>query len=155
MLYGFKLQRRSRSICFYHRDKKLIKIWVKELKRSVTVQRKVNEEYVSKRKLGQGSFAKVYRVEKKKKKACTNRYAIKLVSKRKTIEGGGKIDSIFNEIRILRQLRLCDNVVKLHSVYESKSSVQLVLDYAKGGNLYKLKKKMSTLTEEDARNIMK
>lgn len=60
-----------------------------------------------------------------------------------------------NEIRIMRSLKLCGNVLRLHKIYESDHYINLLMDYQEGGTLSSiLSKKERVLSEDDIRLIM-
>lgn len=64
-------------------------------------------------------------------------------SKLKKIENG--LNSIKNEIKIMRTLSPHSLVVNLHEIYEGDNNIYIIMDIAKGGNLYAEMKKRSTL----------
>jgi len=79
--------------------------------------------------IGKGAFSTVYEA------TCKNnqkKYAIKVICKQKIVQD---IQPLVREIKIMRKLKH-PNIVKLYKVYESISSVYLVLDYVNGGDLY-------------------
>ncbi len=49
----------------------------------------------------------------------------------------GKLDIIYDEINIHSKL-YHQNIIKLYSVYEDDETINIILEYAKGGNLYQL-----------------
>ena len=62
-------------------------------------------------------------------------FAIKVFEKLQLIAHLKGRDLIVNEINILKRLTH-DQIVKLHEVYESGSTIYLVLEYIEGGDLY-------------------
>ena len=87
--------------------------------------------------LGTGTFGKV-------KKAVHietgQEFAIKIIDKDKVREENMGMQ-IKREVNILKQIGLKEeniNVVKLYEVLASKSKIYLVLEYAKGGELFHL-----------------
>ena len=89
-------------------------------------------------KIGSGGNATVYVVSDKMTRKV---FACKSI--KKTVEGpniseskhAGHISSIKREIQVLKKLRGSLNVACLEEVYEDATSVHLVLDYCKGGEL--------------------
>ena len=61
--------------------------------------------------------------------------AIKSVNKNKILEKEeGRLD-LLKEIVLLRNLALCENIIHLECVYETKNYVHLVMDHYSGGDL--------------------
>ena len=89
-------------------------------------------------KIGSGGNATVYVVSDKMTRKV---FACKSI--KKTVEGpnisefkhAGHVASIKREIQVLKKLRGSLNVACLEEVYEDATSVHLVLDYCKGGEL--------------------
>lgn len=89
-------------------------------------------------KIGSGGNATVYVVSDKMTRKV---FACKSINK--TVEGpniseskrAGHIASIKREIQVLKKLRGSLNVACLEEIYEDATSVHLVLDYCKGGEL--------------------
>ena len=89
-------------------------------------------------KIGSGGNATVYVVSDKMTRKV---FACKSI--KKAVEGpnvseskhSGHISSIRREIQVLKKLRGSLNVACLEEVYEDATSVHLVLDYCKGGEL--------------------
>lgn len=97
-----------------------------EQKGSVLMQR-----YEVGRLLGQGTFAKVYHA----RNIITGmNVAIKVVDKEKIFKVG-MVDQIKREISVMRLVRH-PNVVELYEVMASKTKIFIVMEYAKGGELF-------------------
>lgn len=58
------------------------------------------------------------------------------------------------EIDIIRKLYLCDNIVKLISVYDQDNYIHLVMDYQEGGDLLGKIIEKDKYNEYDARTLM-
>ncbi|KAM5556826.1 CBL-interacting protein kinase 10 [Rosa sericea] len=96
--------------------------------------------------LGQGNFAKVYSATNLE----TNQsVAIKVISKDMVVKTG-LIDQTKREITAMRLLKH-PNIVQLYEVMASKAKIYLVMEYAKGGELFQ-KIKKGRLKEEVAWN---
>ena len=89
------------------------------------------------KQLGSGSFGRVFLVSHNETKEL---FALKTIEKRKIMTTYGKLDIIFDEINIHSKL-YHQNVIKLYNVYEDKESINIIMEYAKNGNLYQLIKK--------------
>ena len=69
-------------------------------------------------------------------------------------------DLIFNEINYLRELKVCDNIVKLEAVYVSwdnekqEKRISLVMKYAPYGTFLKYLQKRQKFTEEQVRIVL-
>jgi serine/threonine protein kinase len=58
------------------------------------------------------------------------------------------------EIQIMRDLKDCENVVKIHKLYESESYINILMEYHEGGNLSSVLEGLnSPLTEDEVRLI--
>jgi serine/threonine protein kinase len=58
------------------------------------------------------------------------------------------------EIQIMRDLKDCGNVVKIHKLYESESYINILMEYHEGGNLSSVLEGLnSPLTEDEVRLI--
>ena len=111
-----------------------------------------SDNYTKIQELGQGSFAKVFRVQNKKTREI---YACKELAK-------AKIDNIVkfkDEINIMSR---CDhpNIIQLFEIYEDSRYIDLVMEQCLGGSLFdRLIKKMEddgeTFSEKEAAVIFK
>ena len=84
------------------------------------------------RLLGQGTFAKVYYARNLK---TGQSVAIKVIDKEKIVKVGLE-DQIKREISIMKMVRH-PNVLQLYEVMATKSKIYHVMEYAKGGELFK------------------
>jgi len=89
------------------------------------------------KQLGQGSFGRVFLVSHNETKEL---YALKTIEKRKILMTYGKLDNIYDEINIHSKL-YHQNIIKLYNVYEDEETINIIMEYAKEGNLYHLIKK--------------
>ncbi|KAF0936022.1 hypothetical protein E2562_038210 [Oryza meyeriana var. granulata] len=90
------------------------------------------ERYEIGRQLGQGNFAKVYFA---RNLTSGQAVAIKMIDKEKVTRVGLMVQ-IKREISIMRLVRH-PNILQLFEVMASKSKIYFVLEYAKGGELFK------------------
>ncbi|PNX89368.1 CBL-interacting protein kinase 2-like protein, partial [Trifolium pratense] len=97
-----------------------------EKKGSVLMQR-----YELGRLLGQGTFAKVYHA---RNLVTGMNVAIKVVDKEKVLKVG-MVEQIKREISVMRLVRH-PNVVELYEVMATKTKIFIVMEYAKGGELF-------------------
>lgn len=81
--------------------------------------------------LGQGTFAKVYHA---RNLITGMSVAIKIVDKEKVLKVG-MVDQIKREISVMRLIRH-PHVVELYEVIASKTKIYIVMEYAKGGELF-------------------
>ena len=89
------------------------------------------------KQLGQGSFGRVFLVSHNETKEL---YALKTIEKRKILMTYGKLDNIYDEINIHSKL-YHQNIINLYNVYEDEETINIIMEYAKEGNLYHLIKK--------------
>jgi len=102
--------------------------------------------------LGQGAFGLVWKMVHKKSGAI---YAIKQMDK-KRLKLSGMIEQVKTEIKIMYSL-YHDNIIKLFNHFEDDNKVYLVIEFAKGGQLYdKLRKTaFKGFTEKEAASYVK
>ena len=84
--------------------------------------------------LGSGSYGRVYLIKHNK---TNEEYALKVIDKKKFKQMYGKVDIIKNEISIHSKL-IHENIIRLYSVYKDENSINLIMEYAKSGNLFEL-----------------
>lgn len=82
--------------------------------------------------LGQGTFAKVYYA---KNIYTSQTVAIKVIDKEKVLKVG-LIDQTKREVSVMRLVRH-PNVIQLYEVMATKTKIYYVMEYAKGGELFK------------------
>ncbi|KAL5732091.1 cAMP-dependent protein kinase [Ranunculus cassubicifolius] len=109
------------------------------------VKMKVIGRYEMGKFLGQGTFSKVYHAINIQ---TNENVAIKVLEKEKILKGG-LIAHIKREIAILRRVRH-PNIVELYEVMATKSKIYFVMEYVRGGELFK-KVSKGRLKEELAR----
>ncbi|CAD8060559.1 unnamed protein product [Paramecium primaurelia] len=100
------------------------------------------QNYVLDRTLGKGTFGKVklgYHT------ICDEYVAVKILEKRK-IESDADFIRVQREIAILRKVEH-QNVIKLYEIIESETNLYLVMEYAKGGELFDYIVKKNQLSE--------
>lgn len=116
----------------------------------ICVLSKVKEKYTFEKKIGSGSFGKVYlgtRLTNEKK------YAIKTINKKGLLSDIKNIECLLKEIELMRLLKH-PNIVKLYEVYESSTHIYLVLEYIEGENLLLHLRSKGTYSEKDAAHIV-
>lgn len=103
------------------------------------------------KKVGQGSFASVYKsVEIESAKT----FAVKCIDKSLLMKNLNDVTNVVEEIKAMRNLD-SHYTVKLHQVYESETHICLVLDYMKGGDLLTRIQKFGKFSLENAKKIIK
>lgn len=91
-----------------------------------------HHEFKAIRRLGKGQFATVFEVEKL---ANGDRFAVKAFSKGQLLKTPKGMQSLINEINILRTFNH-PNLQRLHGVYESENSIYIVMELLTGGSLF-------------------
>ncbi|CAD8154730.1 unnamed protein product [Paramecium octaurelia] len=129
-LLGFHLSYQGKSLEIFTADKISYDIWKSHFKRFAILDN-FHEAFQVSKMIGKGSFAKVYQATKKE---TNTQYAIKAFSKAYMQQQAKGIESMLNEIKIMRRLNH-PNIVKLYEVHETANSVYFVLDMIQGGEL--------------------
>jgi len=109
--------------------------------------------YVMNDDIGSGSFG---RVCKAVRKSDNCEVAIKIVNKSKlnSKPGSNLMKYLEREVNILKSIHH-KNIIQLHDVYEDSTNVYMVLELAKGGELFKRIKSQQKLNENQTRVVMK
>ncbi|CAD8080155.1 unnamed protein product [Paramecium primaurelia] len=128
---------------------------LRELKKNISklfFQAKVQEEYVAMQVIGQGNYALVLELQHLH---SNQKFASKCIDKKKlqTIEQG--MESVLNEIQIMRILSPHEQIINLIEVYEGDNNIYLIMDLAQGGSLYKeMKNKLTLYSRKEVQKIM-
>ncbi|KAG9132037.1 hypothetical protein Leryth_017811 [Lithospermum erythrorhizon] len=106
------------------------------------------EKYELGRLLGQGTFAKVYYA---RSISTGESVAIKVIDKDKVLQVG-LVEQIKREISVMRLVQH-PNIVHLYEVFATKTKIYFVMEYARGGELFK-KVAKGKLKEDHARRYV-
>ncbi len=103
-----------------------------------------------------GQFGITYRCEDKKK--TENRFAVKLLNKNRFYRIPHKyrpryLRAMHDEIDILSTLSH-PNIIKLHSIYEDKATLYIVMEECKGGELFQRIVEKGQYSERDAAKVV-
>ncbi|CAD8079357.1 unnamed protein product [Paramecium sonneborni] len=129
-LFGFHLSYQGKSLEIFTPDKQNYDIWKSHFRR-FAILKNFHEAFSVSKMIGKGSFAKVYSAIKKENNI---QYAIKAFSKIFMSQQSKGIESLLNEIKLMRKLNH-PNIVKLYEVHETTNSIYFVLDMIQGGEL--------------------
>ncbi|KAL5120433.1 hypothetical protein ACEQ8H_001723 [Pleosporales sp. CAS-2024a] len=88
--------------------------------------------YILGQTLGEGEFGKV---KMGWKRDSTVEVAIKLIRRETLGSNSNRLQKIYREIQILRQLDH-PNIVRLHEMVETERHISIILEYASGGELF-------------------
>ncbi|CAD8116784.1 unnamed protein product [Paramecium sonneborni] len=128
--FGFKLTYQTKTLDIFLSDKLLYDQWKQHFRR-VCLLENFHEAFMVSKLIGKGSFAKVYLATKKEN---NQQFAIKAFSKSFMQQQHKGIESLLNEMQVMRKLNH-PNIVKLHEVHETTNSVYFVVDIITGGEL--------------------
>ncbi|CAD8073842.1 unnamed protein product [Paramecium primaurelia] len=129
-LYGFRLSYQGKSLEIFTSDIVNYEVWKSHFRLNC-IMNNFHDAFSVSKMIGKGSFAKVYSAIKKEN---NNQYAIKAFSKSYMSQQSKGIESLLNEIKVMRRLNH-PNIVKLHEVHETTNSIYFVLDMIQGGEL--------------------
>lgn len=110
----------------------------------------VEDNYELRELLGEGAFSKVYLAESRTEKGGLA--AVKVINKEELCREDDKMFLVDKEIEIMSQLDH-SNIVRLYEVYENKQEVCLVMELAKGGELFDRLLEQGSLGEEEAARL--
>ncbi|CAK76430.1 unnamed protein product (macronuclear) [Paramecium tetraurelia] len=147
-LLGFHLSYQGKSLEIFTADKISYDIWKSHFKRFAILDN-FHEAFQVSKMIGKGSFAKVYQATKKE---TNTQYAIKAFSKAYMQQQAKGIESMLNEIKIMRRLNH-PNIVKLYEVHETTNSIYFVLDMIQGGELLQRVRETGFLPAETVQKL--
>jgi serine/threonine protein kinase len=109
--------------------------------------RDINEYYNYGEKLGEGKFGKVYSGENKK---TGEKVAIKVIEK------GKKLNELDWQRREIESLKLFkhDYIIKMHDIYDSSSTVCIIMEFLEGDLFDYLKENNFNLPIERSRQVL-
>eukprot|EP01083_Nonionella_stella_P136129 414071_1 len=116
-----------------------------------------NDHFKKLKQLGEpGQFGITYRCEQKK---TGKRYAVKLLNKNRFYRIPHKyrpryLRAMHDEIDILSTLSH-PNIIKLHNVYEDKTTLYIVMEECTGGELFQRIVEKGQYTENEAAKVIK
>ena len=122
-LYGFTIFDNWSSIDFYTENEENLQEWRNSFA-MVGILSNSSSDYMKIKKLGKGRFGTVYLVSDLNH---FQSFAMKCI-KKSSIVTSKNIKLLMNEIMFLRTLEH-PSILKLHRVYETRSSIKLILDY--------------------------
>ncbi|CAD8079629.1 unnamed protein product [Paramecium primaurelia] len=127
--YGMaiRLQRNGQYVDIITQDVNILK----QLLQYKCLQTTFHDEFSVSKMIGKGSFAKVYLAAKK---SSGIQYAIKAFNKEFMLEQFKGMESLENEIRVMRRLNQ-ESLVHLYETYETQNSIYFVMDLLQGGEL--------------------
>ncbi|CAD8063586.1 unnamed protein product [Paramecium primaurelia] len=141
--FGFHLSYKGKSLEIFTSDKENYDIWKSHFRR-YAILNNFHEAFLVLKIIGKGNFAKVYQATKKEN---NTQYAIKAFSKEYMLQQSKGIESMLNEIKLMRRLNH-PNIVKLYEVHETTNSVYFVLDMIQGGQLLQRVRETGFLSAE-------
>eukprot|EP01017_Pseudomicrothorax_dubius_P049167 TRINITY_DN9100_c0_g1_i2.p1 TRINITY_DN9100_c0_g1~~TRINITY_DN9100_c0_g1_i2.p1 ORF type:complete len:619 (-),score=149.59 TRINITY_DN9100_c0_g1_i2:61-1917(-) len=143
--YGLILVRNGDKIELFTQDKEQWVEWRRALAR-FSVMTTFHENYAVHKMIGKGNFARVYLAENK---STRKQFAVKAFEKARLLFNLRGKDSLMNEISVMQALDH-PNIIKLYEVYESKSSIYLIMELVLGGEM-----SINIVNERDAGLILK
>lgn len=129
--FSFQFVKKNKTVKFQANTKGDFEIW-KRLLSDITIRRDFFEEFKVVSIMGEGSSAKVYKIQNN---SSSEFFACKRFKKNDL--SNSQVISIVNEIKILRRLKGHPGVIKLEGVFESDNSVYLVMELCEGGRCLK------------------
>eukprot|EP00475_Leptophrys_vorax_P022944 TRINITY_DN3122_c0_g1_i1.p1 TRINITY_DN3122_c0_g1~~TRINITY_DN3122_c0_g1_i1.p1 ORF type:complete len:630 (-),score=105.96 TRINITY_DN3122_c0_g1_i1:1000-2889(-) len=113
---------------------------------------KVADQYTLGRTLAIGTYGRIRLAEHK---STGTPVAVKMLCRKKLQRAGHEaIRLAVREVEILKRILPHSNVIKLFQIFRSKRAIFLVLELARGGELYDLLMKKGRLSEPEAASVM-
>jgi len=111
------------------------------------------DDYKILKLLGKGAYGKVYQVKKVRDPSSEQIYAMKSIKKSKLCAGKTGIHHVKTEKDILVAISQKPNpfLIKLFCSFETKTRLYFVQEFCPGGDLFRLMKIQTLLSEEDAK----
>ncbi|CAD8175112.1 unnamed protein product [Paramecium octaurelia] len=147
-LLGFHLSYQGKSLEIFTSDKENYEIWKSHFKR-FAILTNFHEAYSVYKIIGKGNFAKVYQATKKEN---NTQYAVKAFSKEYMLQQSKGVESLLNEIKLMRRLNH-PSIVKLYEVHETTNSVYFILDMIQGGELLSKVREIGFLPAETMQKL--
>lgn len=129
--YGFRLGHSEIFQDFYTTNSKELDTWLAALAKLVILA-DVDEDFIILKEIGSGNYGRVYLVEDN---STHEQYALKTISKQVIQNSTQGIQSLKNEIEILRLLNH-PRIIKLYRVYEDLEKISLIMTYAGQSDLF-------------------
>ncbi|OMJ74225.1 hypothetical protein SteCoe_26915 [Stentor coeruleus] len=145
--FGFSVFYSSIKVDFYVTSEHELLLWKEKLE-SICICVDFADNYVVIKKLGAGKSGEVFLVEDL---LTRKEYAMKCI-KKKTIMSERRLESLYNEINIMRNLNH-PYIIKLHKVYENEKCIKMILDYCPFGTLYSRLLTRKKFDEKTAKNF--
>ena len=123
--FRISIEKGHRFTSIYFTDRSAANTWLTFIKH-LCLKRNFHEEFEVLRKIGEGSFASVYKVSRR---LDNKNFAVKAFPKLKYAE---KTEMVKNEILALQKLRGIRQFVELDSLYETERTVYLVMEHVEG-----------------------
>jgi len=111
----------------------------------------ITDDYILLELLGEGAFSNVFLAESKQEKGGLA--AVKVINKEELCKDEDKMFLVDKEIEIMAQLDH-PNIVKLYEVYVNSEEVCLVMELAKGGEVFDKLLEYGSLTEPEAARLL-
>ena len=142
--FGFCLDNKE----FFVSTEAELKVWLGFLK-PMCVLNNLEEDFVVLKEIGNGGTSTVHLARSLEN---GQNYAIKTIQKERIFNHNSGLDNLLVEISIMRDLDH-SHIAKLHYVYESSDTVDLVIEYLPGGSLNDMINKQKRLSEDKCKKI--
>lgn len=114
-------------------------------------QSKFDDNYITLKELGEGSFGKVFKV---KHKSTNLIRAVKIIFKQRILMSKFEEEEIIKEIEILKLLDH-PNIIKVYEYFNTTENLYIVLEFCNGGELFDKLIEVNSFSEEIASDIMR
>lgn len=147
--FGFRLGHKSIFQDFYTKSSSELDFWLDNLSK-VSIMSDLEIDFAIIKEIGQGNYAEILLAEDL---GSHKQFAIKKLSKDQFQKSSYGLLSVTNEIEIMRKFPH-PNIINLYKIYESDSTISLILEYFPEGDLFQRLLKRNRFQEKNAAKLM-
>lgn len=150
LYYPFSIAYSGKEKIYYTKDNNEREKWVNILKEASNTKGDIFDSYILKEDIANGKFGLIKKAINKK---TNEEVAVKVLQKENLSEEDKVL--IYSEIEVMKILDNMQNIIHLHSTYETEDSYYIVMEYCQGGSLLSyLESKNFNLSEAECKTIL-
>lgn len=150
LYYPFSISYSGKEKIYYTKDNNEREKWVNKLKEASNTKNDILDNYILKEDIANGKFGLIKKGINKK---TNEEVAVKVLLKENLTEEDKVL--IYTEIEVMKVLDNMQNIIHLHSTYETSESYYIVMEYCQGSSLLSyLESKHFNLSEAECKTIL-